>query len=96
VRSLRGWVAGLGAHSVGSCALLLSAPARWLAGSVADARCVIWQIKLLACLGIPAAKGDGRCDVIALNVACYGEEKRAIESSAGDAWPAACTRACGV
>lgn len=77
-------------------AVVVGAGARWLAGSVADARCVRWQIKLLACLGIPAAKGDGRCDVILPNVACYCEERRAMESSAGDAWPAACTRACGV
>lgn len=66
-------------------ALLLSAPARWLAGSVADARCVIWQIKQLACLGIPAAKGAGRRDVIAPNVARYCELECERESSARDA-----------
>lgn len=38
-----------------------------LAGSVADALAVIWRSYAVRVLGIPAANGDGRCDVIAPN-----------------------------
>ena len=99
MRSLRGWVAALGAHSFSyklqrqrmrsRAALVMFAPARVARPCWRGLWQTPWPLYgssgLRECLGIPAMKCDGARDVIALGVACYCEQRCVKGSSASDA-----------